>query len=156
MTAISLTSTTPSLPVLSATQANKLAAYSAQTVPNTQGSATVPLQLASVPYNTPILKFDASAGLQILINRDPNTGAVTSQIPTAVAIQRYQQGLTLSPGGPIAPAPQSTSQQQSTSSLVATAPTPVASVAAQQATAATGAAATTTAVTSGGKTSIAV
>ena len=136
MTAISPASTTPSLPVLSAAQANKLAAYSSQTEPNTQGAATVALQVASAPYNTPILKFDASAGLQILINRDPNTGAVSSQIPTAVAIQRYQEGLTLSPGGPIAPAPQSTSQQQSASSLVATASTSIASVAAQPATSA--------------------
>lgn len=136
MTAISPTSTTPSLPVLSAAQVNKLAASSNQTAPKDQGPATLPLQVASASYNTPILKFDASAGLQILINRDPNTGTVTSQIPTAVAIQRYQQGLTLTPGGPIAPASQLNGQQLSAAPVVATASTPVATVVAQAATSA--------------------
>ena len=133
MTAISPATATPSLPVLSAAQANKLAAYSNQNAPTAQSAATVPLQVASAPYNTPILRFDPSAGLQILINRDPNTGAVTSQIPTAVAIQRYQQGLTLTPGGLISPAPQPTVEQQSGANPVVTASSPFTSVAAQAA-----------------------
>ena len=125
MTGQSPISTTPAFPILTAAQTNKLTASLSRPATTAQGPATVSLQVGAVPYNTPILKFDASAGLQILINRNPSTGATISQIPTAAAILRYQQTLDQTPGRQIAKATNTRGQQPANTNAGAVAITQV-------------------------------
>ncbi len=48
---------------------------------------------AGGPYLTPVFKFDTDAGQVVMTTRDPSTGTVLLQVPSAAAVRHYEDAI---------------------------------------------------------------